>query len=122
MLFYSPVLREPFARDTFNRYLIWPEPEMVAFGAKVRRGRELAHLTQRQVAAKSGVSQSVISRFERGLAPGMTVERFWRIATAIGPRLPLGVCPHEHDCIWSRPDRPSRPADDPHVQRRTTLF
>ncbi|CAN5574171.1 hypothetical protein BH23CHL6_BH23CHL6_08690 [soil metagenome] len=75
---------------------------MVAFGALVRRCREGAGMSQRRVAAKSNISQSVISRFERGLAPGMTVERLVRISTAIGPNLPLGFCPHDHACGWSR--------------------
>ena len=59
-------------------------------------------MSQRRVAAKSNVSQSVISRLERGLGPGMTVEYLLRIATAIGPNLPLGFCPHDHACDWAR--------------------
>jgi DNA-binding XRE family transcriptional regulator len=93
---------KPFTRDVFNRYAIWPEPLAVALGGLVRRARLYAGLSQQQVAARSGVSQSVISRFERGLAPGMSVERLIRIADAIGPSLPLGFCPHDHVCAWPR--------------------
>jgi len=39
----------------------------------------MAGLSQEQLSYKSGVSQSVISRFERGLAPGMTTERLMAV-------------------------------------------
>ena len=38
------------------------------FGAELRRCRETANLSQNQLAERSGVSQSTISRMERGLA------------------------------------------------------
>lgn len=55
-------MREPFKRDSNGLYMVWPEPDMVAFGALVRRCREGAGMSQRRVAGTSNISQSVISR------------------------------------------------------------
>jgi transcriptional regulator with XRE-family HTH domain len=62
----------------------------------------MAGLSQQQLAAKALISQSVISRFERGLAPGMSTERLILLAEAVGWRFPLGYCPHDHECQWVR--------------------
>jgi len=90
----------------------------------------MAGLSQEQLSYKSGVSQSVISRFERGLAPGMTTERLIMIGAVLDLRLPLGFCPHDHGCLWSRilpvdyehpPAKPRTiglPVVDKHVRRR----
>lgn len=66
-------------------------------------------MSQRQVAAVSGVSQSLISRFERGRCPGLAAKRIIAIAVAIGPHFPLGCCPHNHECAW--PADPDAPAE-----------
>lgn len=79
---------------------------MVAVGARFRNGRLQAGLTQRQLAALSGVSQSVISRFERGLNTGMSVERLVKIANALGPYFPFGFCPHHDGCAYPRNPQP----------------
>jgi transcriptional regulator with XRE-family HTH domain len=52
------------------------------------------------LAELAGVSQSAISRLERGLTPGMSVERLIRIASAIGLSFPFGFCPHDHRCAY----------------------
>ena len=57
-------------------------------------------MSQRRVAELSGVSQSLISRFERGRNPGMATHRIFAIAMALGPRFPFGCCPHDHVCKW----------------------
>ena len=82
-------------------------PEMVLIGARFRHGRRQAGLTQRQVAAKAGVSQSLVSRFERGRTPGMSTIRVIGIGVALGPGFPFGFCPHQHKCAWPyNPDAP----------------
>jgi transcriptional regulator with XRE-family HTH domain len=82
---------------------------MVIVGARFRHGRRQLGISQRRLADLSMVSQSVISRFERGLVTGMSTERLIRIATALGPGFPFGFCPHDHDCAW--PHNPgARPA------------
>ncbi|MGI8929164.1 MAG: helix-turn-helix domain-containing protein [Candidatus Limnocylindrales bacterium] len=86
-------LEHPRVHDT-------PTPEMVLIGARFRHGRRKAGLTQRQVAARSGVSQSLVSRFERGRTPGMSTIRVIRIGLALGPGFPFGCCPHQHKCAW----------------------
>ena len=75
-------------------------PGSVLVGARFRHGRHQAGLSQRRVAELSGVSQSLISRFERGRAPGLSSKRIIAIAMAIGPRFPFGCCPHDHACAW----------------------
>ena len=89
-----------FKRNMFGQYEVWPDPHMIALGRMMRRARRLAGLSQDRVEAISGVSQSAISRFERGLAPGMTIERLLRIASAVGVSFPFGFCPHPHRCVW----------------------
>src|SRR6187399_1678257 len=79
----------------------------VLIGSRFRYGRQQAGLSQRRVAELSGVSQSLISRFERGRCPGMAAHRVMAIAMALGPRFPFGFCPHEHVCKWPyNPDGP----------------
>jgi len=80
----------------------WPVPEMVLIGGRFRRARLLYGLSQRRLAELAGVSQSAISRFERGLVTGMAVERLVAIAYALGPEFPFGCCPHEHRCDYPR--------------------
>jgi len=48
-------------------------------GAGVTRARRERQLSQRGLAARSGVDQGTISRLERGLAPGMRLESLARI-------------------------------------------
>jgi DNA-binding XRE family transcriptional regulator len=94
-----------FRRNSYGLYEVWPDPRAIAFGKTLRRARQLAGLSQRQLAAIAGISQSVISRLERGKAPGTTVERLIILSDAIGRRMPLGFCPHDHECRWG-PIRP----------------
>ena len=91
----------------YGRYEQWPLPVFELVGARFRRGRERARLTQRHLADRAGVSQSVISRFERGLLSHMSAERIVRLAMALGPTFPFGACPHDHACDW--PDDPRKP-------------
>jgi hypothetical protein len=53
-----------------------------------------------RLGAAAGVSQSMISRAERGLAPSMTLGAIVRIGRVLGRAMPLGLCPHAHDCPW----------------------
>lgn len=92
----------PLARDPYGRFVLWPVPEMVAFGKLVRHARKLAGLNQHQLAARSEVSQSTICRLEKGLVPGMATWKLVKIAMGTGGRLPLGFCPHNHECVWPK--------------------
>ena len=81
-------------------YAQWPVPEMVIFGARFRNARILTGWSQRDVAREAGVSQTAVSRLERGLATGMSAERVIRIAAAI-PAFPFGYCPnHKTGCAY----------------------
>ena len=51
-------------------------------GESLKRLREERHLTQGEVAARSGVTQSSISRCEMGTVPGVKLLK--RIAPALG--------------------------------------
>src|SRR5689334_11952059 len=48
-------------------------------GRYIRRSRLLAGYTQQHLADKAGVSQSMVSRAERGLAPRMATAKLVRI-------------------------------------------
>jgi transcriptional regulator with XRE-family HTH domain len=64
------------------------DPDRDAFleliGAGLRRQRAALGWSQRKLAAEAGVDQSLISRLEHGLAPGIRYERFARILWALG--------------------------------------
>ena len=91
---------DQFRTDANGRYITWPLPIFTLVGARFRHGRHQAGLSQRSLAARAGVSQSVVSRFERGLVSHMSAERIVRIAMALGPGFPFGFCPHQHRCAW----------------------
>lgn len=53
----------------------------------VREQREREGLTQRQLAERTGLSESSISKFERGEAPDYPLRRVQRLLRALGIRL-----------------------------------
>lgn len=69
-------------------------------GHAVRIGRQRAALSQRSLAAISEVSQSGISRLERGRVWGMGAIYLARIIWTLRDALPLGGCPHGHQCEY----------------------
>ncbi len=87
-------------------YETWPLPVMVIFGARFAHARAKAGLSQRALAYEAGVSQSVVSRLERGLVSHMSAERIIRLSMALGPSFPFGFCPHDHNCSWPYDPRP----------------
>ena len=89
-------------------------PAMQEMGARIRAGRLAAGLSQRAVADWAGVSQSEVSRLERGQGGNISTYRFVAICFAIGPRFPFGSCPHNHDCPHTRPTPPA------HIRRQFT--
>jgi DNA-binding XRE family transcriptional regulator len=89
-----PYLSEPGERA--------PEPDFEVTGARFRNGRIQRGLTQRQAADRAGISQSVVSRFERGLVRRSSAYNIVRLALALGPDFPFGCCPHDHSCSWPR--------------------
>ncbi len=73
---------------------------LLMLGAAVRIARHRMGLTQRQLAERSDVSQTAISRMERGKVWGMAIVRFARVAWVLEERTPLGGCPHYHLCDY----------------------
>jgi transcriptional regulator with XRE-family HTH domain len=89
------------------------EPMLEMFGRRIRAGRYRAGLSQRQLANRSGVSQSTISRLERGRCLGLTFIRLVAICSAMGTDFPFGSCPHDHRCRWPSSPLESDPAPEP---------
>ena len=56
---------------------------LAAFGRNVRESRLQATLTQRQLAASAGVSESTLRRVERGASASISVDTFQRIGYAL---------------------------------------
>jgi transcriptional regulator with XRE-family HTH domain len=84
------------SRDVVDRHAI------AIVGRAVRIGRERAALSQRALAVRSEVSQTAISRLERGKVRGMGLVYFARVVRAQGDTMPLVGCPHGHDCDYAR--------------------
>lgn len=77
-----------------------PEPPLVIFGRYLRRARGLAGFSQEGLARRAGISQSTVSRCERGLTPSLGLDSLTRMGRALGRALPLGFCAHDHHCAW----------------------
>jgi hypothetical protein len=80
-------------------------------GRYLRRSRLLADLTQKQLASRAGVSQSMVSRAERGQSGAMAVVRLVRMLQPLARMFPFGVCPHDHNCQW-QPVKPMTEISD----------
>lgn len=87
-------------RDTDDPIIsLW----MHRFGAAIRAARRAASLSQEQLASRSGLPQSSISRLEHGQTPYVSLTRIGRLSLGLDGRIPIGPCPHGHDCPWSGP-------------------
>ena len=113
-MFIEKELRKKGPLDPWWRekrlYNTWPLPHMVLFGARMRFGRMQAGISQRRLADLTGVSQSVISRLERGVATGIGLIYVVAIGMALGPDFPFGFYPHDDRCKWAYdPTDPKQP-------------
>ena len=81
-------------------------------GGEVRSGRRRRRLIQRQLAGRVGLSRSTISRVERGLGGGLTLDTWQRVALALGRplRVEIGRDPAEE------------PADAGHLRLQELLL
>jgi transcriptional regulator with XRE-family HTH domain len=91
-----------------------PDP-LVLLGRYLRRSRYFVEKSQQRLADDTGVSQSMISRAERGRAPSMRTDKLVALGGGLGRIFPLGCCPHNHDCAWqpARPRGTPPPRDNP---------
>jgi transcriptional regulator with XRE-family HTH domain len=71
--------------------------DFVRFGLMIRALRRRRRWTQEELGRRSGVSQSIVSRVERGQAVAQTVETLSRIAAALGARLRVTILAHGED-------------------------
>ena len=60
----------------------------------------MSRIPLKRLADLAGVSQTLVSRLERGLAGHVGLSRVLAMQAVLGGCLPLGVCPHDHACIW----------------------
>ena len=60
----------------------------MTFSDKIKRAREVAGMTQKELAEKTGIRQSNISRIESG-SSSPTIETLSRIASGLGKRLKI---------------------------------
>jgi transcriptional regulator with XRE-family HTH domain len=78
--------------------------QLVGLGAAVRRARHAHGLSQWALETLADIDQTAISRLERGLAARFPAERLVRLRFVLGRELPLGYCPHDHECRWQPPE------------------
>lgn len=97
-----------------------PPTAMELLGRYERRGRLFLRISQRTLSGRCGVSQSMISRLERGRAGSMPAERLVMVGEALGRAFPLGYCPHEHRCGWQAL-RPPPPLSDAEKMREELI-
>jgi transcriptional regulator with XRE-family HTH domain len=76
--------------DETNRW--WRRAEL-EIGDQLRTARRLLGLTQKQVARAIGISQSDVSRRERGRAPRLTGQALARHAAAVGLKVSIKLWP-----------------------------
>jgi transcriptional regulator with XRE-family HTH domain len=79
------------------------EQAIEQFGVDLRFARTREGLSQMSLEGSSGVDQSLISKLERAKEPHTSLERLIRLHIALGDSLPLGHCPHDHDCAFRHP-------------------
>ncbi|HEY6570332.1 MAG TPA: helix-turn-helix transcriptional regulator, partial [Candidatus Limnocylindrales bacterium] len=65
--------------------------QLARLGAEVRNARRRRRLTQAALGTRVGLSQSAISRAERGLGGGLTLDAWQRIAIALGITLRINL-------------------------------
>lgn len=90
---------------------------MLRFGAAVRAARRDAGLSQETLADRGLVPQSFVSRLEAGIIPYTTLARVARFSIGLEGRIPMGPCPHGHQCAWSDPLITPREYDAYHRRR-----
>jgi transcriptional regulator with XRE-family HTH domain len=61
--------------------------QLAAVGSRVRSARHRRRWTQAQLGLKAGVSRMLVSRLERGLGGGVTLDALQRVALGLGVRL-----------------------------------
>jgi len=65
--------------------------QLARSGGIVRAARQRRRWTQRRLADRAGVGRGVVSRIERGLGAGVTIDAWQRVALAAGCPLVLGL-------------------------------
>jgi len=65
--------------------------QLVRLGSDVRDARIRRHLTQAQLGVRVGLGQATISRAERGLGGGFTVDAWQRIGIALGTSVRISL-------------------------------
>lgn len=73
--------------------------QVARLGAEVRSSRRRRRRTQAQVGALAGLSQSSISRLERGHGGGLTLDTWQRIGLALGRALIVGLARDPDDDV-----------------------
>lgn len=81
--------REDFEEDMRQLEAEWQRTHRM--GSTVKRARKELHLTQAELGRQADVRPSVVSRIERGLIDGCSLESLVRVLRALGMTLTLGT-------------------------------
>jgi transcriptional regulator with XRE-family HTH domain len=82
-------------------------------GVALREAREAAGVTQAEVAARTGISQPMVSRLERGLGASSTIQTWAAVTASLDERLAVYV---------ERVPGADRPRDFEHLRRQQLLI
>ena len=77
--------------DPAMRALIEEELKALRIGAEIARLRRKVHMSQTQLAARTGMSAPNISRIETSPAQNMTLETLVKIARALGREVEIAL-------------------------------
>ncbi len=83
----------------------WNREQLSRLGREVRAARKRRRLTQEALGDRVGVGRMTVSRLERGLGGGLSLDAWQRIAIALGTRLHVSI-PRDAD---------EQPADAGHL-------
>jgi DNA-binding Xre family transcriptional regulator len=80
-------------------YLIHEQPEIVEdvlvhLAYEIRMIRFASWMSQTELSARAGLSQSTMSLIENGLAEGIRLDKVAKIAAALGCDILIRQCPH----------------------------
>ena len=98
----------PRAPHRYIPFMSPPHDAVVALAALLRTSRQARGLTVAALASEVGVSPRLVSEFERGKRPNVSLETAMRLLHVVGAPLPLAARTAPADAASARAERAAR--------------